>query len=404
MLIRPFDFCFRVVFCLLLMTCSSSTFSQSTSEFESGPFQSVAEGMSQLVRLEVIDRKLAIRKDWAQNQSEEDHQDQIDREVKKLKARGFNEATAVNLAERIVRATKDENPFSRVFFEMTSNQRNSVQKTSRAGKRIVSFQNPSLAGRGEIENRKNDVELFFVERQGPKRELRISHLSNGAFTFRYSGEEFSIELEQQRDARITLQRTIKGKTTKYSAADFLDLHRQDPQLINQWLFPLMSHVGISTPIMTDDRETIRAVFNKLMSYSQRQGEFDRLVEQLNSEQYELRNLASNKIINGGSGWLAQIEKKLENENLPLETRVRLQSAMRELDNGSPVDQAIRDQGLLDSPAFLIGILDQANEDQLAAVIRRLKEITGARLERPEQWVQWLKQQKLRPNRATQQDP
>ena len=389
---KPTDSFFLSAICTFILALGSNAFSQTSPEFESGPLQDVVGAMRQLVQLEIADRRLAIQKDWERTNPVADRQDLIDDEIKKLKARGFDEATASNLAVRIVRTTAEELPFSKAFFAVTSNLPFSKQKRSAAGKRIVGFQNSRILGKGEIKIRESDVQLQFVERKGPRREFRISHASNGAFEFRYLGKQFSIALLQKRNAEVNLSRTLQGKTESFSASDFVALHREHPKLVNKWLFPLMAHLGISTPIMTDDGAMINAALKKLVSYSQRMVEFERLVEQLNSRDYEIRNSAHQKIIANGGDWLVQIEKKLESKSLPMETRVRLLAAMGELDSGSPIDKAIREQKLLDSPDFLINILDQADTSQAAAVIRRLREVTNHSFEQPIQWRQWLMEQ------------
>ena len=124
-------------------------------------------------------------------------------------------------------------------------------------------------------------------------------------------------------------------------------------------------------------------------------QFERLVRQLNAPDYETRNRAAAMINANRKIWKGQIELKLEQVDLPLETRVSLQSSLEQQDPQSQMDELIRDQNLLNSPDYLVSLFDSANSKQTGLVIKRLQQVTGKSFSQPDQWRAWLKTEQER---------
>ena len=384
------------LFCLFVSIPDFLSAQPSTAPFEDGPLQDISEKMSELVRLKIVNRKLELRRDWGESARRGDRQDQIDKEVEKLKARGFDQNTAVRLAERIQRTADSETPFSTAFFALTSNLSGSLQRTSSGSKRTMKFRNPNMSASAQLTIPENDVQMLFGERKEPNRQLVLAQSDDGMFVFKYSGDDFLVELRQEKNGRVQLVRMLEEKKETYQGLDFVGLRKQHPEIIDQWLLPLMEHSGVSIPVLAENEEIVDAVLAKLEAFSQRADEFERLVKQLNAREYETRNMATEKIVANRSLWQGQIEKKLEQQQLPLETRVRLQSAMSLNHEESQVDQLIRDQDLLNSPEYLVSLLGVANANQSKLIVRRLKQITGLPFSTAAQWRAWSKDQLERP--------
>ena len=376
------------VWTLILVDCSWSQSSDST--FADGPLQDVAPAMNELVRLKIVDRRLKLRSDWGGRNANASKQDLIDLEFEKLKKRGFDNANAAQLAERIFRSSNSKSPFSKVFFALAGGRSSSMHQSSSGSKKAMSFRSANLAAVAELRTSGNDIDLQIVERLEPKREFKLRQLGNGAFGLDYSGDDFSIRLDQKLNGRIELTRTINEKTESFQAADFIELRKKNLKIIDDWLLPLMEHVGVSIPMLADNQEIVAAVLTKLTNSSKSKDEFERLAKQLDSESYDTRVLAGERIKANRNQWKELIEEKLKSEQLPLEVRARLLAVNTGGPNESQIDQIIRDQNLLNAPDYLIGLLSAADSGQEKLIVDRLQQITGARFERPDQWNEWLK--------------
>ena len=376
------------VWTLILVDCSWSQ--SSDSAFSEGPLQDAASAMNELVRLKIVDQRLQLRRDWGDKTVNASEQDLIDVEFEKLKKRGFDDANAAQLAKRIIRTTKSRSPLSKVFFALAGGRSSSMHQGSGVGKKTMSFRSASLNANAELRSLNNDIDLHIVEIREPKREFKLRQMGDGAFGFVYSGNDFSIRLEQKTNGQIELTRTIEEKTKRFQADNFVALRKQHLNLVDDWLLPVMQHVGVAIPMLADNQEIVEAVLARLANSSMRRDEFERLVKRLDSESYDIRVLASEQIKANRSQWKDLIEEKLQSRPLTLEIRARLQAVMASGQNESQIDQIIRDQNLLNSPDYLIGLLNVADSNQTELIISRLQQITGSRFERPNQWNDWLK--------------
>ena len=388
---------FWVLICIvwLAIGCTSAWSQSPAALFEDGPLQDVSEQMNKFLRLKIVNGKLELRRDWGEDKGQQqDQQDKIDQETDRLIARGFDEGTAARLAERIARTDASESPFTAAFFALSRLRSGSSQRTFNGTLQKVKFRNSDLSADAQMEVSNKDMQLKFVERKPPNRQLSLAQLQNGEFIFRYSNPDFKVELHQK-NSGIELKRKINDQTEQFQSLTFDQLRRQNPELVDQWLLPVMSHAGITLPVLSENTEIIAAVFARLESFSQKTDQFERLVRQLNAPDYETRNRAAAMINANRKIWKGQIELKLEQVDLPLETRVSLQSSLEQQDPQSQMDELIRDQNLLNSPDYLVSLFDSANSKQTGLVIKRLQQVTGKSFSQPDQWRAWLKTEQER---------
>jgi hypothetical protein len=117
--------------------------------------------------------------------------------------------------------------------------------------------------------------------------------------------------------------------------------------------------------------------------------FEDLVRQLDANDFPAREAASRKLGEGYGRYREPIEKLLKDGKLAPEARNRLQSVVdakgREVRR---VAAAVAALGLLDDVDGLIGLLDEAKGPDAAAVVERLKKLTGQDLPDAAAWRKW----------------
>lgn len=378
---------------------------QDAAEFADGPMQLRSDAIGNLVRMNVKGKVLTLDRQWDQEDKTEEKEDQLDIEAKKLMARGFDARIADQLArQRMGTMLKSSHPIAKEFDKLKFAGGSSSAGVSISNKRMVShFSNRIMRAKIEVDDSR--IVLNIKENEEPKREVIVSDNDSGVFVVEYSGEDFSVELKQKADGSIQLSRVRGDKQDVFKASSYIALRKENPKVINQWLVPLLQHIGFTIPIVSDDEPVQRAVLNKLVGMRSRSmKDFEQLVRDLDSDQFRTREDASAKLAAQATVWQDAIVAKLKSGKLSVEARIRLRNVLAEEKSNNPIDDLIESQDLLNSVDYLVDLFPIANEQEKTAISKQLEQITNHTEPSPEAWLVWLNNKSKNKNRAEKESP
>ena len=403
----------RVVAFLLLLSIAlhGQTTAQEAmpkADFGNGAFDEVAPEMQALLQLTWDGDNLTIKQDWAERLKkkrdvvvdEEERTKMIDEFVK----RGLPEEQAVKMAEQLL--TRGINPFGRNDrFRLGMTGRNESQvavdkaffkisevlgsrSTSRSGGRI-SFVNAAMAG--EANTKADDLRFNFRELGGDQRTFELSENSKGIFKFEFSFGELFVRFLQSKHGATQLIWIAGDKVNVYTGDSFSDFVKRNPQAVEKLLLPLMNRLGIEKPISRRAPEVLSAAIRRLQSQAASGTEVLKgLFKDLDADNYQARNEASEKLTAGYDQWSAKIKEYSTNKELSVDARFRLKEIIEENSTDNVAD-FIKEQALLESPDFLVVALEFANDQQKTHVVKQLEKVTKQSHGTDVQaWKDWLK--------------
>ena len=364
----------------------------SAAEFADGPMQDCSEAIGNLVRMTVNGKVLALKREWEQEDKSEEKQDHLDKEVQRLLklGKGFDAEMANRIARRQLRGIHEFNhPIANEFDKLKIPGGSSSAGVSISGNRMTShFSNRIMRARIEVD--KSRIKLNITEKTGPERKLDVSDKNNGEFSVKYSGEDFLIELKQKADGSIKLSRVRGDDADDFNASNYLELRKENPKVVNQWLVPLLQHVGFTIPIVSDDEPVQQAVLSKLVGVRSRSmKDFDQLIRDLDSDEFRTREEATERLSALAGLWQDVIKKQLKSSSISVEVRVRLQGILIEEKAHNPIDELIASQDLMNSTDYLATLFAVANEQEKSAISKQLEQITNHSEPTSEAWLEWL---------------
>ncbi len=353
-----------------------------------GPLQEQPDRMRELIRWTLDGPRLAIRKDWKPI-SDQQKQKEFDAKIEAMIERGFDEATARRLAEQTLKNRMVDEPFGAAFMQLARG--NSGQGRSSSGDyHEYRFRGRDLHAIGVLENGR--MRISFVEQNGPRREWSIDDRDDGHLIFRYFGDDFLVQMTQKSDGSIHLIRVQGVKAESYVGKNFAMLRKENPALIEQWLLPMFDHLGFSPPLSHANPVVRQAVIEQLkVSDRFDPDRFDKLLVDLNSENFAARDAATETLRSQRDLYRETIARALEQSDLTLEVRTRLNRILQTDATDNEVDRFIREQDLVNSPEYLVGLLTPSDDELNQLICRQLERITGESFTPSQARQRWLNQ-------------
>ena len=168
-----------------------------------------------------------------------------------------------------------------------------------------------------------------------------------------------------------------------SGNSFRELVRRDGELLSNELGQIMTHFGITKPMLPHDeivKKSVRARLELLHGMDASKS-FNQLVDQFASQDFEVREQASRMINQKYDLYLSLISQKLKEPSVTPEVKIRLNRIVKQNARANQISDVIRGFELLDSAEYLIQLAEESvasktDPDLPVFVASRLKELTG----------------------------
>lgn len=264
-------------------------------------------------------------------------------------------------------------------------------------RRRVSFSDSELGGTAFLAD--EDVKFAFEEKNGDERVFEFRDNGEGGINFTFTFDQLFVRLRQSNKGKTQLIWIDNDKANVYVGDSFSNFIESNRAIAEQLLFPLFDRLGVKMPIEKVDTRVVAAVIEKLkMQNGDDAEQLKKLIADLDSDSYETRAGASEKLAAGYDRWQLEIKKYSEDASMSTEAKVRLKEIIAD-SRQSELDKLIADQNLLASPAYLISIVDIVKPNEKQLLFDRLEKVTGQKHgDDLAAWKSWLKadQDKKRP--------
>ena len=115
----------------------------------------------------------------------------------------------------------------------------------------------------------------------------------------------------------------------------------------------------------------------------------KLINELDSDSYEIRKKASKKLTDGYEQWASKITKYLTDSSLSPEAQVRLKEIIAG-GTENELDKFISEQKLMGSTEYLVSLLSIVGGDDKQLIVEHLEQLTGqSHGDDSAAWEKWL---------------
>ena len=368
-------------------------------EFGDGALEEVSAEMEKLLELKWNGDNLALRRDWNERLKQEkagdkDEGDELNDEIKKLIERGIPEQHAEQLAKVKLRQgmMQKSRPGVEKAFMAIPTRGGSTSSGGSGDRRSLRFSSRELSGAAVVTN--DNLRFEFTENNGDERNFKISDNGEGQIKFEFSFDNLFIRLVQSDTGKTQLIYIDNDQADVYVGDTFFEFMKLNPRVSEELLFPLLKRLGVKTPLGRKDPRILAAAIIRLERMNAPNNKnVAELIKDLDSDSYQVRQAASKDLNKGYEQWSVTIKKHAEDTKLSLEARVRLKEIVDEKGENE-IANLINGMRLLDSPDFLVSVLESANDTQKASVVKQLEKVTdqthGTDLQA---WKKWLQENK-----------
>jgi hypothetical protein len=362
-------------------SCPAEPLTTQGPEFADGPLQFVSQPMKQLVRIQWLDGRLSLARDWPDQFAHLTDEEIRAAKLKKMLDRGLPK----EFAERRL-AMQDRHdafgglpePLQQAFDAVRSADPRSSGSGRRGSGDKMTISYEGLL-RGTATRSVGTLSFHFSETENSCRDLRVQDTKEGRFYFQVLGDEFTIELRQKPDRTVRLTRISDDSVDSFQAKDFSTLQDEHPDAVRGWLIPLMKHMGVRPPITPVDQVIRAAVVERLKTWQgNSSSEAKQLLASLDADDFDEREQATEQLIEE----YYKFEEAIKNHaaaraTASLEVSERMEQILSKgpatAKESADILKFIEANRLTDSPSFLISLLDDPNN--VPAVTQQLKKIT-----------------------------
>ncbi len=282
-------------------------------------------------------------------------------------------------------------PVEQLFYQIQAAAGQSGSTAGVSGReRGVNFYGDSLSASLSI--RGEAVHMVLHEIQTPERRLEFSDTSPGCFRLQVthpSGD--MILLNQMRGGRFTAVALVGGHMFTGQGESFVKAFRQHRQEMETHILPVLEQFGIR-PILSPQTPNVRqAVLAQVLRTPETLAEGRKLLIDLNSEKFAVRDKASRALSDRFALYKDLIQEKLQEKGIALELQTRLQNILATNADSLRVDQTVAALNLLQDAGYLVALLDHVAPDETPRLIRYLEKTTGQNLgPDPAAWKAWAR--------------
>jgi hypothetical protein len=201
-------------------------------------------------------------------------------------------------------------------------------------------------------------------------------------------------LQQTKSGSFRMAGFVGGKSIVAKGDNFLAMYRQERQLMDSHVLPVLHSLSIRLMPSPATPEMKLAVLALLTRTPESLAEGKKFLADLDSEKFAIRDRASKALNERFEIYKDLIQERLKDSSISQEAAARLQKIMAGHPDAPKVSQTIAALDLLRDPVYLVGLLDGAAPAERAKVFEQLVTVTGQRLgDDPAAWKRWLEQKK-----------
>jgi hypothetical protein len=236
------------------------------------------------------------------------------------------------------------------------------------------------------------VRMILHEAQPPRRTLEFSDDGQGGFRLEVlhpDGE--MVLLHQMRQGRFAAFALVSGQLFAGQGESFPAFCRQHRAGLNAQILPALEQFGVA-PILSPHTPRVRKAVLALLARSpETLAEGQRLLADLDSEKFAVREKSSQVLSDRFELYRDLIEAKLGDKEISLEVRNRLQKILAQQVESPKVHQTVTALNLLQDVRYLASLLDHAASEDLPGLLRQLEKATHQKLGLdPATWREWVK--------------
>lgn len=395
-------FAVLTAFLLVFSIAPSNLFAQQEQierpDFGVGVFDETAERMERLIRLKWNGENIGLRKNWqdAIPLEEQEETRKLEQAVLELVERGVPERQAERFAAGNLGIDRGivsigNSPFHKLFFRIRGSKGGSSGSHGSKLMRL-SFSNEVILGSAHL--LEDEVELSFEEKTLQRRRFEFRDHGNGEINFRFEHGDLFIRLRQDQDGNTQLIWIEDDQAKAYVGKTFQDFIENNTQVAERVLFPLFTRLGIKMPMDKTDPRVVANVVAKIKYAKENDDETVRkLIKQLGSDSFEIRENASKTLANCYEAWAHIIKEHLTDASLSPEAEFRLNEIVEGATNNE-LEQYVGELKLLDSPEYLVSILNIVDVNEKLLLIEHLEELTEqSHGDDIDAWQKWLQKKK-----------
>lgn len=376
---------------LLSLMFFSSSVGQSVPslKFEKSPLNDISREIGNLIRLQWAGDNIEFSQDWP----EIDEQTLLEKQIQAMVDRGWDRERAERLTSRRAGfGFRNKHPLDKQFHVVVATMGTSTGGGGGNGYRHYDFTNKQVAG--SMERHDDEFELEFRDATSFDQRFILRDPDGKSLSFLYIDKNLTIDFRQLDSGQVRLA-VIEDEPHMFVAQNYRSLVNDQPEVVNQLLSPLFTHLGIIEPYTSQSPEILNALMNQLVAQSDSDNiKVGELVEAIDSTREKReRDAALQQLADGFDFWKASIESFSTNEVISEETRRML----KELIAAAPDHRArtfIKQNGLMKQPKVFIGLLSdrkKGTDNQL--IIEHLQSLTQQEFgDDVKAWNKWLRDQ------------
>ena len=301
-----------------------------------------------LLGLEVLDGRLKLRKNWSTTMPEP-------RKHERRLGGRFNER---RLGGRFIH--QNASPFGIESSKLIDKVKCNRRGTSTQGDE-QEFHGVNRAVKLSLANSDEGYNFSVRQLRGDENRLELEVRTDGSLAFLFLFEDGLFRLTQnaKRVRLVVIQNENLGS---WSAENFSQLYRQNPEPIDQILMPLMDYLGMERILTMNSAEVRNYAKPALQVLSDGPDEeLSKMVKQLGAPSYVERTIATETIRENFDRWQQQLLSMKNDESLSTEALARIELVLESEQLDTPRRQFIADyiesEKLFQDQAFMFSLVD-----------------------------------------------
>ena len=229
---------------------------------------------------------------------------------------------------------------------------------------------------GTISTTNDSENISLQEVSPPRRQLEFRTDAGAAFSMKLTNREGDlISIRQERSGRFSVVALLGDNTFADQRDSFAAFVRANRRLVSNEVLPALAQFGFE-PILSPDSHGVRhAVIASLLSADEIQAEGKRLIADLNSDDYDTRERASQSLAARYDLYKDLVQAALDNPSNSPEVQARLNAAVRPSPSVlRPIDTATA-LDLVHDPSYIKSLLDEAHTEIRARLAEQLEKLT-----------------------------
>jgi hypothetical protein len=243
-------------------------------------------------------------------------------------------------------------------------------------------------------NMANDSEtLVLQETLAPRRQLEFRTDGGIAFCLKlFNRENDTISLRQERNGRFSVVAMLGDTTFADQRSSFAAFAKANRRLVSNEILPALAQFGFE-PILSPDSFGVRhAVIASLLSADEIQAEGKRLITDLNSDDYETRERATQSLAAGYDLYKDLVQAAIDEHSGSPEAQARLASVVHQQPLPRQPSETAAALDLVHDPGYIISLLGNVHSEVQPRLTEQLEKLTGQKLgSDTAAWRDWAKQ-------------